>query len=170
MWEVAWKQKIIQFQWKCINFIVYTVGRLQKMGKSNELCHFCKNNTETLQHLFFQCLKIKPIIEELNTMIIVLCDQTYVLNEEDIMLGVYLYDKQNIKEVLFVNFFIFVAKRVRWKFRNEIKYNNIKFDTLKIKQMLKIELKSNTALITKSLLLNKNIGKLLFENLQTKLA
>ena len=35
--------------------------------------------------------------------------------------------------------------------------------------MLKIELKSNTALITESLLLIKNIGKLLFENLQTKL-
>ena len=37
------------------------------------------------------------------------------------------------------------------------------------KQMLKKELNSNAALITKSLLLNKNIGKLLFENLQTKL-
>jgi len=36
--------------------------------------------------------------------------------------------------------------------------------------MLKIELKCNTALITKSPLLNKNIGQLLFENLQTKLA
>jgi hypothetical protein len=35
--------------------------------------------------------------------------------------------------------------------------------------MLKIELKINTALITKSLLLNKNIIKLLFENLQIKL-
>jgi hypothetical protein len=55
-------------------------SRLQKMGKSNGFCHFCKNNTETLQHLFFQCLKIKSIIEELNTIIIALCDQTYVLN------------------------------------------------------------------------------------------
>ena len=36
--------------------------------------------------------------------------------------------------------------------------------------MLKIELKINTALITKSLLLSKNIIKLLFENLQIKLA
>jgi hypothetical protein len=43
-------------------------------------------------------------------------------------------------------------------------------DAIKNKQMLKIELKSNIALITKSLLLNKNIGKLLIENLQTKLA
>jgi hypothetical protein len=35
--------------------------------------------------------------------------------------------------------------------------------------MLKIELKGNTVLITKSLLLNKTIRQLLFENLQTKL-
>ena len=44
-----------------------------------------------------------------------------------------------------------------------------KNDKLKIQQMQKIELKSDAALITKYLLLNKNIGKLLFENLQTKL-
>jgi hypothetical protein len=47
------------------------------------------------------------IIEELNTMIIALCDQNYVLNEENIMLGIYLYDKHNIKEVLFVIYFYF---------------------------------------------------------------
>ena len=64
-------------------------------------------------------------------------------------------------------FYIFVAK---WKFWNYIKYNNNKFDKININQMLKIELKSNTALITKCLILNENIGKLLFENLQTKLA
>ena len=37
------------------------------------------------------------------------------------------------------------------------------------KQMLKKEQKNNAAWITKSLLLNENIGTLLFENLQTKL-
>ena len=91
MWEIVWinlnllscKQKIFQFQWKCIHFIVYTESRLQKMGKSNGLCHFCNNNTETLQHLFFQCLKIKPIIEELNTILL-----HYVLDEDNIMLGI----------------------------------------------------------------------------------
>ena len=80
---------IIQFQWKCIHFIIYTESRLQKMGKSNGLCHFGNNNTETPQHLFFQCLKIKPIIEELITMIIALCDQNYVLNEEDYVVYIF---------------------------------------------------------------------------------
>ena len=46
------------------------------------------------------------------------------------------------------------------EFRNDIKYNNKNIDTIKIKQMLIIELKNNTALITKYLLLNKNIEKL----------
>ena len=43
----------------------------------------------------------------------------YVLNEESIMLGIYVYDKHNIKEILFV--FFFVAKWLIWKFRNDIK-------------------------------------------------
>ena len=124
---------------KCIHFIVYTESRLQKMGKSNGLCLFCKNNTETPQHLFFQCFKIKPIIEELNTMIIALCDLTYVLNEDNIMLGIYLYDKHNIKEVLSVIFLIIVAKWAIWKFRNDIKYNNKKIDTLYIKNEVNVK-------------------------------
>jgi hypothetical protein len=41
------------------------------------------------------------------------------------------YDKHNIKEVLFVKKNIFVAKWAIWKFRKDIKYNNNKFDTIK---------------------------------------
>ena len=81
-----------------------------------------------------------------------------------------MYNKHNITEILFVNFKIFVTKWAIWKIRNDIKYDNTNFDTMKMKQMLKIEIKSNTALIIKSFFLNKNIGKLLFESLQTNLA
>ena len=48
-------------------------------------------------------------------------------------------------------------------------YNSKIFDLIRVKQMFRIELISNTALITKSLLLNRNIEKLLFESLQTNL-
>ena len=48
-------------------------------------------------------------------------------------------------------------------------YNSKIFDPIRMKQMFRIELISNTALITKSLLLNRNIEKLLFESLQTNL-
>jgi hypothetical protein len=48
-------------------------------------------------------------------------------------------------------------------------YYTLLFDPIRMKQMYRIELISNTALITKSLLLNRNIEKLLFESLQTNL-
>ena len=60
-------------------------------GEIKRILPFRENNTETLCHIFFQCLKIKPIIEELNTMIIALCDQNYVLNEEDIKILCWVY-------------------------------------------------------------------------------
>ena len=41
--KIKCKQSIIQFQWKCLHNIVYSEYRLQKMGKSNGQCHFCKN-------------------------------------------------------------------------------------------------------------------------------
>ena len=68
----------------------------------------------------------------------------YVLNEESIMLGIYLYDRHNIKKelVLFVIFLIFVAKWLIWKFRNDIKYKNNFF-------------------FTKSLLLSKKYGNII---------
>jgi hypothetical protein len=62
-------------------------SRLQKMGTSNRLCIYVKITQKLYNIYFFQCLKTKSIIEELNTMIIALCNQTYVLYEENIMLG-----------------------------------------------------------------------------------
>jgi hypothetical protein len=37
-------------------------------------------------------------------MIIALYDQNYILNEENVMLGIYLCDKHSIKEVIFIIF------------------------------------------------------------------
>jgi hypothetical protein len=48
-------------------------------------------------------------------------------------------------------------------------YNNKIVDPIRMKQMYRIKLISNTALIIKSLLLNRIIEKLLFESLQTNL-
>ena len=43
-----------------------------------------------------------------------------------VYISTYQYDKQNIKEVLFVNFVMFITKWAIWKFRNDNKYNNKK--------------------------------------------
>jgi hypothetical protein len=56
-------QSIIKFQWKCLHIIVYSEYRLQKMGKSNGKyickCHLCKNEIESLIHLFYPILIYK---------------------------------------------------------------------------------------------------------------
>jgi hypothetical protein len=44
--------------------------RLQKMGKSNGQCHFCKNEIESLMHLFYRCHKIKHVLDELKQFLI----------------------------------------------------------------------------------------------------
>jgi hypothetical protein len=58
-----------------------------------------------------------------------------------------------------------------WGKRPPVKrgYNNKIVDPIRMKQMYRIKLISNTALIIKSLLLNRIIEKLLFESLQTNL-
>jgi hypothetical protein len=95
MWEVVWNTLIyINFnnnsiQWKVIHFILYTESRLQKIGKSNELRHFCKTTIETLQHLLLRCFKIIPILEEIDTLIIAL----WYLS---IMWGIYIFILQSV--------------------------------------------------------------------------
>ena len=61
------------------------------MGKSNGQCHFCKNEIESLMHLFYRCHKIKHVLDE------------------DLIIGVY---EGEITEDLLVNFVICMLKWV----------------------------------------------------------
>ena len=44
---------------------IFTEHKLFLMNMSNELCHFCKANTETLTHLFYDCAIVDRIIREI---------------------------------------------------------------------------------------------------------
>ena len=56
------------------------------------------------------------------------------------------------REVLFVNCFYFVSKWAIWKARNDIKYNITNFQSIDMKKIFKRKLKSNTAIMKKSLI------------------
>ena len=48
------------FQYKVLNFILYTNTKLYKIGYiSDDKCSFCKSEPETLLHLFFNCVYSK---------------------------------------------------------------------------------------------------------------
>ena len=54
--------KVKEFQWKCVHNIIYTESKLQSMRLSNGRCHFCTDNIENLNHLFFHCPSVKHLI------------------------------------------------------------------------------------------------------------
>ncbi|KAK3096175.1 hypothetical protein FSP39_024025 [Pinctada imbricata] len=52
--------KLIYFQYKLLNRILTTNVFLKKIGKrEDDLCTFCKENSGTLNHLFFECHTVK---------------------------------------------------------------------------------------------------------------
>ena len=74
-WKLLWRNlhncptasKIKDLQWKCAHNIIYTEYLLSKMGLSNGKCHFCVHHTETLDHLFFHCVKIQEFLNKIFT-------------------------------------------------------------------------------------------------------
>ena len=63
--------RIIEMQYKILHRIIGTKSLLYKMGKApNMSCEFCDMYIETIEHLFFHCMKVKnfwfDIIEKFN--------------------------------------------------------------------------------------------------------
>jgi hypothetical protein len=80
------------------------------MGKSNDQCHFCKNEIESLMHLFYRCHTIKPVLRELKHVFKIILENNIVLVEENLIIGVY---KGEITEyLLLVNLVMCILK---WK-------------------------------------------------------
>ena len=52
----------------------------------NKLCSFCNTCEETLQHLFFECPKIKPLMKRISEIIRNL-DRRLLINEQILLLG-----------------------------------------------------------------------------------
>ena len=90
--KIKCKQSIIQFEWKCLHIIVYSEYILQKMGKSNGKyickCHLCKNEIESLIHLFFRCHKIKHALDEVKHIFNILFEKNIERFEDHFILGV----------------------------------------------------------------------------------
>ena len=91
--KIKCKQSIIQFQWKCLHSIVSSEYRLQKMGKSNGQCHFCKREIESRLHLFYRCHQIKHVLDELKHIFKIIFEKNLVLVEENLIIGVCMREK-----------------------------------------------------------------------------
>ena len=146
--KIKCKQSIIQFQWKCLHNIVYSEYRLQKMGKSDGQCHFCKNEIESLMHLFYRCHKIKHVLDELKHIFNSIFEKNIVFVEENLIIGV--YEGEITENLLLMNLVICILKWVIWKTRNYIKYNKSTYREAIVITNLKNELRSNIQMMIKN--------------------
>jgi len=83
------------------------------MEKSNCQCHFCKNEIESLMHLFYMCHKTKHVLDELKHIVNIILEKNIVLVEENVILG--LYEGEITADLFLVNLII-------WKTRNYISF------------------------------------------------
>ena len=131
-WKVIWRNvnnplilnKIQSFQWKCVHNILFLESIIEKFGNSDGKCHFCKVNFETNRHLFYECHKIKPIINcierKSNESF---SNRFHISISENIMLFGVINDFEKRYQI-YLNFIIFSTKWIIWKTRNEIKFQN----------------------------------------------
>ena len=68
--------------------------------KDDKRCTFCRTYDETLLHLFYDCVYVKPLLQYLSNKLKTKY-RNYVLNSEDLLLG--LCKKEFILDTLFLN-------------------------------------------------------------------
>jgi hypothetical protein len=117
------------------------------MGKSNGQCHFCKNEIESLMHLFYRCHKIKHVLDELKHIFNSIFEKNIVLVEENLIIGV--YEGEITENLLLMNLVICILKWVSWKTRNYIKHNKGTYREAIVITNLKNELRSNIQMMIK---------------------
>ena len=99
--------KIRDFQFKLLHGAVYTKEHLLKFGfVTDNLCSFCKQGVETYVHLFWECVKVKELWQQVIQKIDIL--ELKDTKWEDIHVGIPGYS-QRIK---CCNSIIFMVKHI----------------------------------------------------------
>ena len=108
--------KLRWFQFRILHNILTTNRSVSKyMVNQNQLCTFCNNHSETIQHLFWHCEKVKTFWNELSTLIKQRCrnSHNFSFSENLVMFGqsdyVYTDEICNLM-ILLAKYFIYKCK------------------------------------------------------------
>ena len=118
--------KLCWFQYRIIHRILGTNTFLYKIKvKDCNLCTFCKEEPETIEHLLWWCPKVSDLWHELNRWIF---EMTYIeipLNLEIVMLGLlHSYDANLIKNKI-------ILLKIFYIFRTKVNEGMVNFEALK---------------------------------------
>ena len=82
------------FQYKVLNSILFTNTKLFKIGFITEdKCSFCKSESETLSHLFFDCIKTKTFWRDFESYFVgIINTKCPLLNYLLLIAKIYLWD------------------------------------------------------------------------------
>jgi len=77
------------FQYKVLNFILYTNTKLLKIGYiTDDKCSFCKTQPETLLHLLFNCVYSKLFWKDFEFYFYSLSKEFVHLSLQDVIIGI----------------------------------------------------------------------------------
>ena len=106
--------KLRWFQFRILHHILTTNRSVSKyMVNQSQLCTFCNNHSETIQHLFWHCEKVKTFWNELSTLIKQRCrnSHNFSFSENLVMFG----QSDNVYTDEICNLMILLAKYFFYK-------------------------------------------------------
>ena len=108
---VASETYIWSFQYRVLNYILYTNAKLFKIGLSlNDKCTFCDSSKEELYHLFFECSHAQIFWKTFSSWWFELVKENITMTLKDIILG--LLNRTDI-----INYLIILGKLCIWECR-----------------------------------------------------
>ena len=150
--SIAFEPYVKAFQFKVLNFILFTNSKLFKIGyRSDNLCSFCKQESETIKHLFHDCPYSNLFWKNVELYYFVLRKQQVHLTLKDILIGIL------TSESSLLNYLILIGKIYLWSCRRtevlphidsfivkvNIKYETEKYICTKNKSLKKLMHKWN---------------------------
>ena len=110
---VASETYVWSFQYRVLNFILFTNDKLFKIGLSDsDKCSFCGTYTEDLYHLFFNCSFVQAFWNVFTVWWFDLSGEYLTLSLKDIMVG--LLQRNDL-----LNYLIIFAKITIWECRKK---------------------------------------------------
>ena len=130
---VASETYIWSFQYRVLNYILYTNAKLFKIGLSlNDKCTFCDSSKEELYHLFFECSHVQIFWKTFSSWWFELVKENITLTLKDIILG--LTNRTDI-----INYLIILGKLCIWECRKAGIYPDFNIFLKKVKNKFETE-------------------------------
>lgn len=172
MYVPCYPSDIVDIHYRIVHNSIFTMAKLTKIGQvDSEVCPVCEVDTETLQHLFLDCVQLSEFIEYIDSLIETLfseADQAYLTDMSTRQLILLGYTRK-IKNTntFFINFLLGFVRFCIFKRRNLVinKMSNIdikKFFCYTFKKYFEYvkyyyQMKKKYALFVKYIVKNNNL-------------